>query len=125
MIIRLTVHDNDFGNLIDAYFDDLIEWFWFGITINENNLDYPKEFRISMKMKRLLNSCEELTNEDMEFLIDRIKSTFSDFVRQKEPNSADYLISNLEVAIIHSLEDKDENGEVWYWLLHSGKYINQ
>ena len=78
-----------------------------------------------MKMKRLLNTCEELTNEDMEFLIDRIKSTFSDFVRQKEPNSADYLISNLEVTIIHSLEDKDENGEVWYWLLHSGKYINQ
>ena len=55
----------------------------------------------------------------------RIQKSFEAYARLRHPNSADYLMSKLEVEILFTFEDKWENGESVYWLQNSGVVVNQ
>lgn len=130
MIIKLTVNDNDFGILIDSFMDNL----------SSRIIDFPKDLEAwedknkqyeyimnVRKVSKLMNPnvSEKHSKEDKEIIIDKVKESFGRYVGEKEPDKAKYLIDKLEVKIINSMMDKWENGEVWYWFQHSGKYINQ
>lgn len=130
MIIRLTVEDNDFGILMDTFVKHLSSRIT-KLPSNIESLDGKKQFEICKEIKiidRLLNPnvTENHTEEEKEILIKRIKEAFYEFVNYRtEDSTAEYLVKNFKVEIINSMEDKWENGEVWYWFQHSGVWLNQ
>lgn len=130
MIIRLTVKDNDFGDLMDDFVKNLSGKIT-KLPSNIEFLDGRKQFEIIKeirKIDKLLNPnvTENHTEEEKELLIKRIKETFIEFIHSRTDDStAEYLIKKFEAKIINSMEDKWENGEVWYWFQHSGVFLNQ
>ena len=130
MIIRLTVSDNDFGKLMNSFVKNLPN----NITSFPSNiktLDVERRLEIIrevQKIDKLLNPnvTENHTEEEKIILVKKIKESFSKFVyRYVDVSTAEYLTKNFNVEIINSMEDKWENGEVWYWFQHSGVFLNQ
>ena len=130
MIIRLTVHDNDFGDLMDMFVRNLFSKMT-NFPSNIEELDVENQLNFFREQKvvfRLLNpnATESHTEEEKTFLIKRVKESFKEFVeKHADSSTADYLSKGLEVEIVNSMEDKWENGEVWYWFQHSGEFLNQ
>lgn len=130
MIIRLTVEDNDFGDLMDNFmkkFPSVIT----RIPRNIDDVEPEKQIEIIeeiSKIDKLLNPnvTEKYTEEEKTILIERIIKVFSEFVHNNiDESTASYLDKKFKVNIIDSMEDKWENGEVWYWFQHSGMFLNQ
>lgn len=130
MIIRLTVEDNDFGDLMNIFlkkFPSVITKIPSNIENMEtqNQLDTINEIE---EIDKLLNPniTEKHTNEEKMILIRRIVKTFSEFVyNYTDEHTAEYLEKRFKVETVDFMEDKWENGEVWYWFQHSGVFLNQ
>lgn len=130
MIIRLTVEDNDFGDLMNIFlkkFPGVITKIPSNIENMEtqNQLDTINEIE---EIDKLLNPniTEKHTNEEKMILIRRIVQAFSEFVYNYiDEHTAEYLEKRFKVEIVDFMEDKWENGEVWYWFQHSGIFLNQ
>ena len=133
MIIKMTVKDNDFGNLMSGFVLNL------GIRISQlplniKELDGERQLEIIKELKmldRLLNPniTEQHTDEEKKLLVKRITEVFSEYVNKPyvcgDEDTAAYLIRNFKVEIVNSMEDKWENGEMFYWFQHSRTVINQ
>lgn len=130
MIIRLTVNDNDFYNELNGFCKNL------SLQISRlpkdiESMEGAKQLELireCQKVDRLLNPnvTETHTEEEKELLIRKTKEAFTIYARKVcEEDTADYLIKNLEVQIISTMEDKWENGEAFYWFQHSGVVLNQ
>lgn len=130
MIIRLTVEDNDFGDLMNIFlkkFPSVITKIPSNIENmgTQNQLDTINEIE---EIDKLLNPniTEKHTNEEKMILIKRIVKAFSEFVyNYTNEHTAEYLEKRFKVEIVDFMEDKWENGEVWYWFQHSGIFLNQ
>lgn len=130
MIIRLTVEDNDFGDLMNIFlkkFPGVITKIPSNIENMEtqNQLDTINEIE---EIDKLLNPniTEKHTNEEKMILIRRIVIAFSEFVYDyTDEHTAEYLEKRFKVETVDFMEDKWENGEVWYWFQHSGVFLNQ
>lgn len=126
MIVRLTVKDNDFSDVLCRFMSSFyVEVVW-GCPLDDKSINF-KEYKY---FNELLNpNCDhKLTEEETELLINRIKTSFENYLKKIKSISEgtrDYLMSRLDVKIIKSLTDKWENSEVVYWLQHSGKVVNQ
>lgn len=130
MIIRMTLNDNDFGELMEMF----VKGFPNRITAlpkNIETLDGKEQFEIIKeirKIDKLLNPniTENYTKEEKDLIIKKINESFKIFVENHcDLFSYEYLKDNFKVEIIDSMEDKWENGEVWYWFQHSGVFLNQ
>lgn len=127
MIIKFTVHDNDFKFLIDKFFNKFLLRL-LDIKINKDDFEeMSKWIENYKKINEILNpnNNKKLTLEDKELIITKIKESFSEFIKENKPDSFKYLTENVEVSIINSMTDRWENGEVWYWFQHSNSFINQ
>lgn len=130
MIIRMTVNDNDFGDLMDDFVKDLT---LYTFKAPEDIEQYDSETQIAlmrevMHVDKLLNSniTEEWTKDDRVLIVKRVKDAFSLFLKVKaEENTRNYLASHFQVRVVDYVEDKWENGEMYYWFQHSGMYICQ
>ena len=120
MIIKMTVKDNDFGDILENFARNLNN----RITKLPINIEEMEWFEQLECMKLLT---ENHTEEEKELLIRKIKETFSTYVKDvcKDESDVDYLIGKFKVEIIESMTDKWENGEMVYWFQHSGLVINQ
>lgn len=81
-----------------------------------------------VKYNKILNpNCDcEMTDEVKRDLTERVRTTFKRFLERKlKASTVEYLMENLEVSVVDSFEDRWENGEVFYWLQHSGVVVNQ
>lgn len=125
MIIRLSVKDNDFQEVLEKY----LSRFFLNIeqtrevTI-ENVCD---EWDIHKKINDILNpnNAHILTSEDKVFLKNQIKDSFSFWCKNRYPEEEEYLSKNLTIQFLDSMTDKWENGEACYWFQHSGTVITQ
>ena len=130
MIIRLTVEDNDYSDLMKNFVSNLSSRIT-RIPANIENMDSKRQLDIIMEIEdtgRLLNPnvTKKHTDEEKSFLIKRIKESFAEFAYSNvDDSTAEYLIEKFIVEIINSMEDTWENGEVWYWFQHSGVVLNQ
>lgn len=130
MIIRMTVNDNDFGNFMDDFVKNLT---LYTFKVPEDIEQYDSETRIAiirevMHVDKLLNLnvTEEWTKDDRVLIVKRVKDAFSLFLKVKaEENTRNYLASHFQVRVVDYVEDKWENGEMYYWFQHSGMYICQ
>lgn len=126
MIIRATVHDNDFNDVMNSYFRNFINRF-LDFDDDELNDDPIGVMKKTKQLMYLVNPNNQInyTDEQKQIIINRIQETFNAFVDETEKENSDYLKRKLKVTIHNSFNDQWENGEVWYWFLHSKAYINQ
>ena len=130
MIIKLTVRDNDFSNVIETFFKDFVLRMFElhpDCCINENDYEALREWRKrDTEIRRLLNPNNDisLTNKDKQTIINQVKYVFKAYVERWFKNDSQYLMEKLEVEIVDSVTDKWENGEAFYWFQHAGIAIN-
>ena len=130
MIIRLTVQDNDFTGMIRHYMDNFMlylrtympefEKFW------ESKEHTRNMYKMEKEISRLMNPNSDivLTEKDKKIIIERIKYTFGVYVDNHfDSETSEYLKNNLAVKVLTRMEDKWENGEVYYWFQHADSYI--
>lgn len=132
MIIRMTVNDNDFGNFM--VMDDFVKNLTlYTFKVPEDIEQYDSETQIAlirevMHVDKLLNPnvTEEWTKEDRVLIEKRVKDAFSLFLKGKvKEDTRNYLANHFQVRVVDYVEDKWENGEMYYWFQHSGMYICQ
>ena len=126
MIIRLSVEDNDFQELLEKYASKL----FLNITEDGEELTVDNamhKYDIMDKTNKILNpNCHhKLTKEDEIFLEEQIRKSFAYFCEKRKPSSKDYLVSKLTIKFLKSMTDKWENGEACYWFQHSGAVATQ
>lgn len=131
MIIRLTVSDNDFYDIMYKFAKKM----W-----NYTGTKYSKDLS-SDELNQLIKEIDEhdaiiqlinpnintkLSKEDEDKVIAYIKKNFEIYLDQHtSKDTKEYLLKNLKISFQKSFEDKWENGEAFYWCQHSGAVINQ
>lgn len=126
MVIRMTVEDVEYTNIVKRFADGLIENLIGSINFDVNNLSEMEEnFERCSRIVRIIKSgkTNEETDSDKGYLVKQIRNAFTLFV-ENERKSA-YLINNFSILITDSMTDIDENGEVVYWLCNSRMVIVQ
>lgn len=126
MIIKVTVEDNDFGEILERFMKNLC----FELTREPDDLTAGKAldfYRTYKRINSLLNPnvTEKLTEEDVAFLTERIKKSWEFYVKKKVPDADQYLVNKFKVTFPKTFTDKWENGEAVYWFQHSGIVLNQ
>ena len=144
MIIRLTVNDNDFTQVLEKYLNNKI----FNLTLDlmdkaqilqekrEANKDDEKVLKAyndamsayadaESKLREIfnVNSHNQLTTEEKDFLKERLQTSFDYYI--KRYNKPQELVGKLKVKVSDSFTDKWENGEVVYWLQSSNTLVIQ
>lgn len=130
MIIRFTVKDNDFSYVLKNFLSDFYLNLLYPnecISPKDNKLfDFDREKQI----KSLFNPNNDIVlNEEIKSKIRNIViQCFNSYVDSKflkNKDIADYLKRSLDVKVLVRMEDKWENGEVFYWFQHSNTFLNQ
>ena len=128
MIIKMTVHDNDFTYYIEEYLKN----FWTNICPhldmpdNDTAFEFEKARYITKnKLWDLLNPNDpkEPTKADITFITDCVKDGFLAYM--KDSRDINYLHDNTVVTVQNSLTDKCRNGESVYWFQHGGAVVAQ
>ena len=122
MIIKMTFNDNDFTDILYSFAKKMFINLTNGVKMTDSRETYEK-------FNKLLNPniSEKLSEEEKKTVIKRCKEQIEEFIifcTEKESEVV-YLKQILKVEIIDSVEDKWENGEVVYWLQHSGVVVRQ
>ena len=130
MVIKMTVGNNDFGELMDSFVGNLSSYL-LRCPDDIEERDGAKQLEVIREIWRVdklinPNVTENHTEEDKRAIKKRIKELFS-LVTEKQVNEETwkYLVDNFCVDIIDCVEDKWENGEMYYWFQHSGMYVCQ
>lgn len=126
MIIRLTLGDNEYTEILEKFLDNIIENIINSINFDTGNLvEMQQEFERCSRIMSIINRGKrnEATDNEKGYLIQQIRNAFNSFVAGKRKDM--YMINNLSIMIVDSLTDADENKEVVYWLSNSKKVITQ
>lgn len=131
MIIKLTVNDNDFYNIM---YNFIIKMWHYTDTKYSKDLS-PDELNQLIKeidehdaIIRLINPNidTKLSKENEDKVIEYIKKNFERYLdKHASKDTKEYLLKNLKISFQESFKDKWENGEAFYWCQHSGAVINQ
>lgn len=133
MIIKMTVEDNDFTELLEDFANDLVNLFFQETKYNYEN-DYNTEILHQLIeteeiIRRTLwaESIKELTEEGKTLLKARLHIMWGKYVDsgEQEDRIKEYLKRDFKVDLSFKFEDKWENGEVVYYFTHAGKWISQ
>ena len=127
MIIKITVHDNDYYCKIMHF----MERMWSTWCDEDTPVDEKIEAILKADEIREYinpNSHTKLTPEIKEKIINYLKDNFVKYLESKDnifEDTKQYLIKHLEITIQDTFKDRWENGEAFYWLQHSNVIINQ
>ena len=107
MIIRFSVGDNDFQELLEKYANNL--FFYLGEDEEELTISNAAErWDMQNRINEILNPNigKKMTKEDEVFLEERIRKNFAYFCEKRCPSSKDYLVNKLTVKFMKSMTDK-------------------
>lgn len=121
MIIKFTVNDNDFYDILMRFGKSLPVSLW--VYTEDTKIREINYIRNIINP----NSDIKLTDSDKRKLIERVRDQFNKFINTavRDVKTREYLSKNFKVSIVNTLTDKWENGEMFYWLQHSNALINQ
>ena len=122
MIIQMTFNDNDFTDILFRFSKNM----YINLTDGINMDASKEEIRTYIELLNP-NIGKKLTDEEKKKIKKRCEKMIEEFIICCTENRDDlpYLKQALKVKIIDSVEDKWENGEVVYWLQHSGAVVKQ
>lgn len=133
MIIRMTVEDNDFTEMLEDFATDLRKLF-FQETKSSYENDYnPEILRQLIEAEETIRqtlwaeSVKEVTDEGKTLLKARLHIMWGRYVDsgEQEDGVKDYLKRDFKVDLSFNFEDKWENGEVVYYFTTADKWISQ
>ena len=130
MIIKCTVHDNDYHGLMIGFMYIIPHNL---CKVPNDRMTSLEEYKAAMAdykhLREILNPNNdiEITNYIKNKLKKIVRDRFIEYVNASEEDdyAKKYLIKNFEVSIVSTITDKWENGESYYWLQHSNTIINQ
>lgn len=134
MIIKYTLKDNDFTQVIEQYLEEYGPF----LAIHFRTLDDYIEFKkdVSRYGELPINSQEQ--KKLKEKLTETIKQRFKDYINSIKENSnwhtegmtakdliesKGYIFNNIKIEIVNSITDKWQNGEVVYYITSNMKYL--
>ncbi len=133
MIIRATVNDNDFYDVMFGFMRTMWNFKRNNKAVSEMT---PEE--VSAEVDALLehedilklvnpNNDKKLTAEEEQTVIKHLHKKFAEHLENacKSSDTKEYLKRHLEIKIQKSFTDKWENGEAFYWFQHSRIVVNQ
>ena len=133
MIIRMTVEDNDFTEMLEDFANDLVKLFFQETKYNYENDYNPEILHQLIKTEEMIRqtlwaeSMSEIIEEGKTLLEARLYIMWGRYVDsgEQEDRIKDYLKRDFKVDISFNFEDKWENGEAVYYFTHAGKWISQ
>ena len=125
MIVRVSVGNNYFNYRIRHFMESL---FIHGYMTHLNKLeDLVREETTQDRFIRLLSSEKPLDIVDTGFIVEYIKRKFNSYVKNLSFDiiTTSQLLNDLQIDLLNSFTDRNENSEAFYWLAHSRQLINQ
>ena len=124
MIIRMTVGDNDFTDIIESF----ASYMFFQDTCFPSDENIRKLYNDDKVFRNLwsevTNGTGKLSNEDKEIFIDIIKQKYTCYIQRRLDDSdveyQNYLLDNFKVSLQESITPHWENGEVVYMFINAG-----
>jgi hypothetical protein len=130
MIIRMTVHDNDYTDVIESFCRDLKKKLLFYdeevYSTIKNFINKVWYWDYRRKLVNLLNPNEDrkLNKEEKKFICTEIIHLWEKYVSSTNLiDSIDYLINSFQVTITYRLNDEWKNNEVVYFFFDNDKFI--
>lgn len=128
MIIRATVQDNDYKEVLEKFFSKglylMLCYVKNGLTDSEQDVTlYVRYSKLIDKYCKVIQDEKILTYEDSNDLVLMLKDAFYKYLDENNFEAKDYLKENLDISIVDSVKDKWENGEVLYFFPMHEKYI--
>lgn len=130
MIIKVTIKDNDFTQLIERYFDNDGKYsFVFLVrllnSVQDDTNKHMKMCEVANKFNGyIINGANKITYADKRTFERLLKQEIIEWLKEVHEDD-EYIIDNLKVTITSRLISKWENGEVVYFFPSQHKYITQ
>lgn len=128
MVIKFTINNLDYDYFLKQFIKELFTY----MSASQKFISLTKYTEMEAAYNRFskltsAHNKEKLTQNEVDFILDYIKSRFIDYVEKHIYNETKQklLIKNFNVKMQKAFVDRCENGESFYWLQHSGSIIIQ
>ena len=133
MIIRMTVEDNDFTEMLESFADNLQEFFYLETKTALKDNYSPEIVRTLIETEDAIRntmwatSMKEVTDESKTLLKARLHIMWGKYIDsiEKEEIVKEYLKRNFKCSFSFNFKDKWENDEAVYYFTHAKKWISQ
>lgn len=122
MILKLTVHDNDFSEDIEEFANDIMFCpVCDGEASAENAIEDYHVLKVFRGLWSAISNGETLTDEEKDAFLIAVKRKFEYFCKKHFGDVDEYVIGNFEAQLLDNLAPKWENGEsVYIFICSSG-----
>lgn len=132
MLIKVTMNDNDYTDIIEKYFKRFIINYYYHLHKEYDN-DVEKYVSLKIDMEDILQKAmykqKEMNENDYKIFETYIREGLVDFIYDNisQPLAEEIIDASLKIEFIEAIYDKDiinGNDEVVVYVLQTGKYIN-
>ena len=132
MLIKVTMNDNDYTDIIEKYFKRFIINYYYHLHKEyDNNVEKYVSLKIDMEdiLQKAMYKQKEMNENDYKIFETYIREGLVDFIydRLSQPLAEEIIDASLKIEFIEAIYDKDiinGNDEVVVYVLQTGKYIN-
>ena len=134
MIIKYTMNDNDFTQVIEQYLEEYGPYLAIFFETLDEHIEFKRDVakydelsNNSPEKAKLKDKLTKLRNQKFIAFINSIKENSNwhtiGFTAREMIESKDYILSNISIEIVDSITDKWHNGEVVYYITSNMKYL--
>lgn len=132
MLIKVTMNDNDYTDIIEKYFKRFIINYYYHLHKEyDNNVEKYVSLKIDMEdiLQKAMYKQKEMNENDYKIFETYIREGLVDFIYDNvsQPLVEEIIDASLKIEFIEAIYDKDiinGNDEVVVYVLQTGKYIN-
>ena len=132
MLIKVTMNDNDYTDIIEKYFKRFIINYYYHLHKEyDNNVEKYVSLKIDMEdiLQKAVYKQKEMNENDYKIFETYIREGLVDFIYDNvsQPLAEEIIDASLKIEFIEAIYDKDiinGNDEVVVYVLQTGKYIN-
>lgn len=132
MLIKVTMNDNDYTDIIEKYLKRFIINYYYHLHKEyDNNVEKYVSLKIDMEdiLQKAMYKQKEMNENDYKIFETYIREGLVDFIYDNvsQPLAEEIIDASLKIEFIEAIYDKDiinGNDEVVVYVLQTGKYIN-
>ena len=132
MLIKVTMNDNDYTDIIEKYFKRFIINYYYHLHKEyDNDVEKYVSLKIDMEdmLKKAIYKQKEMNENDYKIFETYIREGLVDFIYDNisQPLAEEIIDASLKIEFIEAIYDKDimnGNDEVVIYVLQTHKFIN-